>query len=176
MRRKMWFIAAALAGTAASGCGLRAQPSQSLTTTGLLDELVGDWRMVGQVRGQPATYDVQARRILNGRFVELHLKDVARPAQYEALVLIGEDTLAKRVLVHWLDSFGAAFSIPHGEGAISGDTVRFEIPYRDAPFRDTFVFRRSDGSWIFRLEASDRRGGWKLFAEYEVRPVVAPAR
>jgi iron(III)-enterobactin esterase len=177
VRRKIWFIATALGGITASGCELRAQTVQSPITSGLLDELVGEWRMVGQVRGQAVTYDVIARRILNGRFVELHMKDVARPAQYEALVVIGEDTLPRRVVVHWLDSFGAAFSIPHGEGTITGDTVQFEIPYRDGPFRDTFVFRRSERSWAFRLEASDPKGGWKLFAEYEVTsPATRPSR
>jgi hypothetical protein len=132
-----------------AGRALRAQTVQSPAATGLLDELVGEWRMVGQVRGQPVTYDVLARRVLNGRYVELHMRDVARPAQYEALVLIGEDTLPKHVVVHWLDSFGAAFSIPPGAGVISGDTVRFDIPYRDGPFRDTFVFRRADRTWRF---------------------------
>jgi enterochelin esterase family protein len=178
--RRTLFIAALFGEIVATGRELSAQTAQSPTTSSLLDELVGEWRMVGQVRGQPVTYDVLARRILNGRYVELHMKDVARPAQYEALVLIGEDTLAKHVVVHWLDSFGAAFSIPHGEGVISGDTVRFDIPYRDGPFRDTFVFRRPNHSWHFRLEASDRKGGWKPFAEYEVTSLAtswaAPTR
>jgi len=55
--------------------------------------------VVGHVRGRPASNDLVARRILNGRFIELHMTDVARPAQYEALVFIGEDTVANRVVV-----------------------------------------------------------------------------
>ncbi|MEA2762313.1 MAG: hypothetical protein QOD47_1597, partial [Gemmatimonadaceae bacterium] len=83
--RKICLIATVFCASTAS-----AQTAQSPTATDLLDDLVGEWRMVGQVRGQPVTYDVLARRILNGRYVELHMRDIARPAQYEALVLIGE--------------------------------------------------------------------------------------
>jgi hypothetical protein len=168
MRHHTRLIAAACVGLVTSAWSLRAQAAPSAPPNPLLEQLVGHWRMTGQVRGRPQTYDLVARRVLNGRYVELHMLDVARPAQYEALVYVGEDTLANRVVVHWLDSFGAAFSIPHGQGAVSGDTVRFEIPYPASPFRDTFVYRRSDRSWVFRLESSDGRGGRTLFAEYAV--------
>jgi len=166
--RALFIVGVVVAGIVGPARKLRSQIAQSPVAKSLLDELVGEWRMTGHVRGRPVAYDVLARRVLNGRYVELHMKDVARPAQYEAVVLIGEDTLPRRVIVHWLDSFGAAFSIPHGEGVVSGDTVQFEIPYKDAPFRDTFVFRRADHSWRFHLEGSDGKGGWKTFADYEV--------
>jgi hypothetical protein len=172
----MRFIVAGLAGIAGSACALGAQAAPAPSGSPLLDQLVGSWRMVGQVRGHPVTYDLVARHVLNGRFVELYMKDVARPMQYEALVFIGADTLPNRVLVHWLDNFGAAFSVPSGRGTISGDTVQFGIPYDDGPFRDTFIFQRSDRSWMFRLEAGDGHGAWKLFAEYMVRPAPAPAQ
>jgi hypothetical protein len=57
------------------------------------------------------------------------------------------------------------------DGSISGDSLLFQIPYPERPFRDTFVFQRTDRTWMFRLEASDGHGGWESFAEYEVRPV-----
>jgi hypothetical protein len=168
VRLSTLFIAAAFIGLAGTGRRVGAQPAALPTANMLLERLVGDWRMVGQARGRPVTYDLVAKHVLGGRYIELHMKDVARPAQYEALVFIGADTLPNRVLVHWLDSFGAAYSVPPGAGAVSGDTVRFEVPYHDRPFRDTFVFHPADRSWVFRLEASDGRGGWKTFAEYAV--------
>jgi hypothetical protein len=170
MQLKMRIFLGAFLAFAGSRSELNAQSSHP-PANGLLERLEGHWLMVGQVRGHPVTYDLVTRRILNGAFLELHMKDVAQPAQYEALVLIGEDTLPNRALVHWLDSFGGAYSVPSGEGSISGDTLQFQIPYRERPFRDTFVYRRMDRSWMFRLEASDGHGGWKPFAEYEVRPV-----
>jgi hypothetical protein len=41
------------------------------------------------------------------------LQDVANtPPKYEARVFIGPDTLAGRALAHWLDNFGAVYSVP----------------------------------------------------------------
>lgn len=36
-------------------------------------------------------------------------------------------------------------------------------------FHDTFVYHRQSDSWGFRLESADSTGGWRLFAEYDVR-------
>jgi hypothetical protein len=137
----------------------------------LLDRLVGRWTMTGHVRGKPATYRLEAARTLGGSFVELHMTDTATPSGYEARVFLGHDPKTGRLIAHWLDRLGAGFSIPHGAGAIRGDTLRFDIPYQDGPFRDTFVYRRGDGTWQFRLEAGDGAGGWKPFAEYQVTPI-----
>jgi hypothetical protein len=45
----------------------------------LLQRLVGTWQMHGTVRGRAVTYRLEAARVLQGHFVELHLEDVARP-------------------------------------------------------------------------------------------------
>jgi hypothetical protein len=158
----------------APGFSVSAQTPAAIPENPLLQQLVGHWRMAGTVRGKPVVYDLAAQRILDNRFVELHMKDVARPAAYEAIVSIGEDTIPGRVLVHWLDSFGAAYSVPYGSGTVSGDTVQFEIPYPERPFRDTIVFQRDKRGWVFRIEASDGHGGWKPFADYTLLSVTRP--
>jgi hypothetical protein len=135
----------------------------------LLEHLVGQWHMTGSVRGRPATYTLKAARVLQRRFVELHMEDVNRPPAYEARVFIGVDSAAGRYIVHWLDRFGAAFSIPHATGDARGDTLVFTFPYSTGAFRDTFVYHPSTDTWFFRLEAADSTGGWRLFAEYDVR-------
>ncbi len=73
---------------------------------------------------------------------------------------------------HWLDKFGAAFSIPPATGEARGDTIRLAFPYPDGAFRDTFVYERPTDTWYFRLEAADSAGGWQLFAEYHGSPPV----
>lgn len=135
----------------------------------LIARLVGTWRMAGMVRGHPAMYHLDATRVLHDRFVELHMEDVATPPQYEARVFIGVDSAAARYIVHWLDNFGAAFSIPHAVGEARGDTVQFTFAYPDGPFRDTFVYDRQHDSWHFRLESGDSTGAWRLFADYDVQ-------
>jgi hypothetical protein len=136
----------------------------------LLDRLVGEWRMTGQVRGKPAAYRLTATPVLDKRFIELHMVDTAHPPTYEARVFIGRDTIPGRVLVHWLDNTGAAFSVPAAAGTVRGDTLQFEFAYSDGPFRDTFVYRGPALGWRFRLESGDRHGGWQRFAEYDVTP------
>ena len=148
---------------------LPAQTSHSARMEALLERLVGQWRMTGSVRGRPARYTLDATRVLQGRFVELHMEDVNRPPAYEARVFIGVDSVGGRYIAHWLDRFGAAYSIPHGTGHARGDTLLLDFPYPAGAFRDAFVYDRQSDTWHFRLEAADSAGGWRLFAEYQVR-------
>ncbi len=136
----------------------------------LLDRMVGRWEMTGTVRGRPAHYTLDASRVLQGRFVELHMTDVVRPPAYEARVFIGVDSAKSRYLVHWMDNFGAAYSVPAAEGWATRDTIRFEFAYADGPFRDTFTFNRRDGTWRFLLEGQDSARVWRTFADYRVHP------
>lgn len=68
------------------------------------------------------------------RFIRNH-----EPPQYEARVLIGYDAESETVIAHWLDSFGAKYSVPRGTGTVSGNTIQFTVPYENGPFLDTFV-------------------------------------
>ncbi len=149
--------------------GLGAQTTSPTSMDALLERLVGRWIMTGSVRGKPAQYTLDAARVLQGRFVELHMEDVTRPPTYEARVFIGVDSAGGRYIAHWLDRFGAAYSIPHATGEARGDTVLLTFPYADGAFRDTFVYDRHQDRWYFRLEAADSTKGWRLFAEYQVR-------
>lgn len=149
--------------------GVSAQTSRAARMDALLEHLVGQWDMTGSVRGEPVRYTLQARRVLQGRFVELHMEDVNRPPAYEARVFMGVDSAGGRYIVHWLDRFGAAFSIPHATGDARGDTLVFTFPYPSGAFRDTFTYHPSTDTWYFRLESADSTGGWRLFAEYDVR-------
>jgi hypothetical protein len=160
----------ALAGFLIAGSAA-AQESTPAQMDSLLGRLVGRWQMTGTVRNRPATYALSGTRVLQGHFVELHMVDVRRPPAYEARVFLGVDSAKGEFIAHWLDNFGAAYSIPHATGTASGDTVRLAFPYADGPFRDMFVYRRRAGTWYFRLESQDTSGTWSLFAEYEVTPV-----
>ena len=135
----------------------------------LLDRLVGHWTMQGMVRGRPATYTLDGARTLRGRFVELHMRDVHEPPGYEARVFIGVDSAGRRYVAHWLDNFGAAYSIPPATGTARGDTLELDFPYPDRAFHDTFIYRRPSDAWTMRIESADGAGGWKLFAEYRAR-------
>jgi hypothetical protein len=111
--------------------------------------------------------------VLQHRFVELHMEDVEHtPPRYEARVFIGPDTVPGRLVGHWLDNFGAAFSVPPATGAAVGDSLTLDFPYRDGAFHDTFVYDPGTDTWTIRLDAADGTGRWKRFADY--RAVLRP--
>jgi len=82
----------------------------------LLQALDGHWVMTGDVLGKPVTYDMVAVPTLHDAFTELHMTDAQVPSEYEARVFIGVDPDSHLVIAHWLDNFGAKYSIPHGTG------------------------------------------------------------
>lgn len=135
----------------------------------LLRQLDGEWLMQGDVLGKPVTYLLVAGPTLRARFTELHMRDVAQPPQYEARVFLGVDEENGDLIVHWMDDFGARYSIPHGTGRIDGATLQFTFPYADGPFRDTFEFDPRTGTWSFRIESGQPDGSWKHFARYDIR-------
>ena len=133
-----------------------------------LKALDGTWVMSGDVMGKPVTYRMVAKPTLQGAFTELHLNDVQVPSEYEARVFIGYDEESKSVIVHWMDSFGAKYSTPHGSGRVTDDTIQFTIPYTSGSFRDTFTYDPASKTWLFVLEAAQSDGTWKHFARYNV--------
>lgn len=134
----------------------------------VLRALDGTWVMSGDVMGKPVTYRMVARPTLQGAFTELHMNDVQVPSQYEARVFIGYDAESKTIIVHWMDSFGAKYSIPHGTGRVTGNSVQFTIPYPSGSFRDTFTYNPASKTWLFALDAAQPDGTWKHFAHYRV--------
>lgn len=156
------FLSLALAAPARADAPVDARPD-------LLRALDGRWVMTGDVMTKPVTYDLEAGPTLAAAFTELHMTDVQVPPQYEARVFLGWDADNRRVIVHWLDSFGGPFSVPHGTGTIDGQTISFVIPYADGPFRDTLVRDPATGTWRFTIEAGRKDGSWRHFAAYEMR-------
>jgi len=61
------------------------------------------------------------------------------------------------------------YSIPHGTGSVTDNSIQFTIPYKGGPFRDTFTYNPETNTWLFVLETSQPDGTWKHFARYSVR-------
>ena len=130
--------------------------------------LDGEWIMTGDVMGAPVTYRMQAGPTLSGAFTEIHMIDVATPSEYEARVFLGYDQDTRTVIVHWLDSFGGKYSIPHGTGTLTDDSIQFVVPYPSGAFRDTFKYDPHESTWLFVIEAQQPDGSWQHFARYSV--------
>jgi len=155
----------------ASGCTGAPAPHDNAADTrpALLAALDGHWVMVGDVMGTPVKYTLVVSPVLAGAFTELHMTDTQEPPQYEARVFVAHDKESGQIIAHWMDTFGAKGSVPHGAGEITGNTIEFIIPYAEGPFRDRLTRDAASGNWRFTIESSDGSGTWKHFAAYEIQ-------
>lgn len=153
------------------GRGALAQ-SMPIGSDSLLDRMIGTWTMVGTVRGKPARYSLTGVRVLQRKYVELHMTDLADAPAYEARVIIGQADKPGTYIAHWIDNLGAEFSVPPATGTLRGDTLFLDFPYPSGAFHDTFAYDRQSDRWTFRLEAAIGTGRWTLFAAYEVARVA----
>ena len=137
----------------------------------LLDNLVGDWKLTRKIRAQSLENRVHAEWALNHQFLLVHMKDVATPSNYEAMVFIGYDNTSERYVAHWIDVFGGRFSETLGYGKRTGNAIQFVFEYPDGPFHNTFTWNPESKNWAFQMEQKDQAGKWKAFAEDRlVRP------
>ena len=132
-----------------------------------LDNLVGKWRIERRIDGTFVVNSLEAKWVLQHHFLQLHMKDVANPPKYEAIVLIGYDGLAERYVAHWMDVYGGAYS-GKGVGRREANTIEFEFPYPDGPFYNTFFWQPNEKGWRMLLE-NMKDGKRVIFAEDTVR-------
>ena len=156
-------LATAIPGTA------QAVTPPSEARPAILRALDGSWRMSGDIRGKQVTYSMSASAALQGTFTEMRMKDVQVPAQYEAVVFIGFDQASQTVIAHWMDNHGAKYSIAHGTGQVTGNSIQLLFPYQSGNFRNTMTYNAATASWTFVLESAQPDGSWKHFARYEVK-------
>jgi hypothetical protein len=135
----------------------------------LLDNLVGSWTVTRQIRGTEVKNTCVAEWVLNHQFLRIHMKDVAVPSQYEAMVFVGYDNTSERYVAHWLDMYGGRFSETLGYGARDGSSIRFLFEYPDGPFKNTFTWDASTATWTFHGESKTASGQWTTFMKDTVR-------
>ena len=167
MRRKMACLVAALmmAWCASPPAGADDPPDgpKRQFRDDFIENLVGDWQLSRQIRGRTVANTVRAGWVLNHQFLQLHFEDVARPAEYEAIVLIGYHHAEEQYVAHWCDVYGGKYSAV-GIGRRSGDTIRFDFQYPEGPFSNTFAWDPQTKQWTFTMESRPKDGPPKLFA------------
>ncbi len=133
-----------------------------------LENLVGNWQISRRIRGTVVRNTLKAEWVLQHTFVQLHMRDVADPPQYEALVLIGYDASGQRYVAHWCDNFGAQYSAV-GYGKRVGNVIDFVFSYPDGPFHNRFSWVPARSAWVFLMEAEGKDGKRTFFAEDTVK-------
>lgn len=133
-----------------------------------IENLAGRWTLDRRVRGTEVQNTVKVEWVLNHQFLQVHMKDVAVPPAYEAIVLIGYAHADRKYVAHWCDTYGGKFSAI-GYGTRSGDSIEFEFQYPDGPFYNTFTWDAKAKGWTFRMESVGDGGKRVLFAEDTLR-------
>lgn len=144
----------------------RAADSAKSPDDAYLDALQGTWAMEGTLGGKSVRYVVDAQRVLQGKFVKLHITDTGPPPQYEADVYIGFDAKAHDYIAHWLDRFGAPGARVVALGERQGQRLVLIFPYAEGAFRDTFTWQSESRSWSVLLESQSGKDTWSTFAIY----------
>lgn len=135
----------------------------------LVDKLAGNWDLTRNFGTRTERNTVEAKWVLNHQFMLVHMKDVATPPAYEAMVFIGYDNASERYVAHWIDVFGGRFSETLGYGTRSGNSIKFVFEYPDGPFHNTFTWQPESKSWVCLLRQKDSKGNWTTFAEDRLR-------
>jgi hypothetical protein len=133
-----------------------------------IENLSGDWKLTRKIRGKEAVNKAKVKWVLNHQFLQMHMKDLADPPAYEAIVLIGYAHADKKYVAHWCDTYGGKFSAV-GQGKRSGDSIEFVFQYPDGPFYNTFTWNAKAKGWTFRMESQGKDGKRVLFAEDTLR-------
>jgi len=127
----------------------------------LLENLVGEWKITRRIRGQSLENTATVEWVLNHQFMKVHLKDVQKPSQYEAMVFIGYDNMSERYVVHWIDVFGGRSSETLGYGTRNGNSI---IPMVHFTTRLPGTRKRRRGSlyWSRRRRLGSGRRSLKM--------------
>ncbi|MBX7187202.1 MAG: DUF1579 family protein [Vicinamibacteria bacterium] len=156
------FVAAAGGAQSAKGEGPEAGGAR-VAAERFLDNLVGEWQISRKIRGTVVHNTLQATWVLRHRFVQLHMRDVKEPSEYEALVLVGYEEKTERFVAYWCDSFGPDYAAP-GFGKRRGNAIEFVFNYADGPFHNTFTWDPKGSKWTLLME-SEKDGARVVFAE-----------
>jgi hypothetical protein len=141
----------------------------------LLDNLVGEWKLVRRMQGRITENVVKADWVLNHQFLRIQMRDIADPPAYEATVFIGYDTMQDRYVVHWLDVFGGRSSQTIGHGSRNGNSMKFLFPYPEHPFVNTFTWNPEMKTWNFLMQQKNPDKSWTVFGEDNLSR-IAPAK
>jgi hypothetical protein len=170
--RALVLLSLAVCAIALSPCLIRADEPpdgpRRLFKDEFIDNLVGKWKLTRQIRSKQVENTVEAEWVLNHQFLKLHMKDLADPPAYEAIVLLGYIHSDKKYVLHWCDTYGGKFA-GVGQGKRNGDSIEFEFQYPDGPFCNTFTWDAKNKGWVFRMENKDKDGKRTLFAEDTLR-------
>jgi hypothetical protein len=142
---------------------------------GLAEQLVGKWKLEGNVMGRAAHHIVAAQWVLGHQFLQIHEQTSsdapATESRYDAIWFLGYDTVSERYILHLIDVFGGRYSETLGYGTRDGNDLRFVFEYPDGPFHTRWGWLPDAKRWEWHLEQKDKAGNWKVFAHLQLTQI-----
>ena len=128
----------------------------------LLNNLAGKWVLTGTIEGQKTTHDVDAKRVLNGQYVQI--KEVSREKDekgnplYDAVIYICWQDAKKQYFCLWLDNTsneGISNQVI-GRAKQNGDKIEMLFKFSDAnQFHTTFIYDRNADTWQWLMDGEE---------------------
>jgi len=128
----------------------------------LLNNLAGKWVLTGTIEGQKTTHDVDAKRVLNGQYVQI--KEVSREKDekgnplYDAVIYICWQDAKKQYFCLWLDNTsneGISNQVI-GRAKQNGDKIEMVFKFSDAnQFHTTFIYDRNADTWQWLMDGEE---------------------
>jgi len=129
----------------------------------LLNKLNGKWLLKGTIAGQLTTHDIDAKRVLNGQYIQL--KEVSKEKDnkgnplYEAVVYICWQETKKQYFCLWLDNTsneGISNQVI-GRAKQNGDKIELVFKFSDATqFFTTFLYDRDTDTWQWFMDGEEK--------------------
>lgn len=137
--------------------------SQQITQPdSLLNKLTGKWVLKGTIAGQETIHEIDAKRVLNGQYVQL--KEVSREKDekgnplYEAVIYICWQEAKKQYFCLWLDNTsneGISNQVI-GHAKQSGDKIEMLFKFSDVnQFHTTFLYDRVTDTWHWLMDGEE---------------------
>lgn len=128
----------------------------------LLNNLAGKWVLTGTIEGQKTIHDVDAKRVLNGQYVQI--KEVSREKDekgnplYDAVIYICWQDAKKQYFCLWLDNTsneGISNQVI-GRAKQNGDKIEMLFKFSDAnQFHTTFIYDRETDTWQWLMDGEE---------------------
>jgi len=128
----------------------------------LLNKLTGKWVLTGAIEGQKTIHDVDAKRVLNGQYVQI--KEVSREKDekgnplYDAVIYICWQEAKKQYFCLWLDNTsneGISNQVI-GRAKQNGDKIEMLFKFSDAnQFHTTFIYDRETDTWQWLMDGEE---------------------
>ncbi len=136
---------------------------QTIHPDSLLNKLTGKWVLKGIIAGQETIHDIDAKRVLNGQYVQLtevsREKDEKGNPRYEAVVYFCWQETKKQYFCLWLDNTSneGISNRVIGRAKQNGDKIELVFKFSDATqFYTTFFYDRDNDTWQWHMDGEEK--------------------